>query len=118
MLWVVVKGGYLSLKKAIYKQTEYKGDVNLWQTGAMMRALTVVKSTNNEITIGFTRSEEAQKALWNKEMGREFMGLTDEELKDPEFVGLLWLALRLRFRMLIGFDSRPTSTISENRFFP
>jgi hypothetical protein len=73
-LWALVEGGYAALKAARYPQDG--GAVNLHATGAMMRSMGVVAQDDNSVTIGFTRTEEAQKAGWNIET-RDFLGLTD-----------------------------------------
>lgn len=86
-LWVVIQSGYAGLKQASYND----GSVNLTATGGMLRALTIVgiDSRANLIRIGFTRQEEAEKALWHNETGagkgktiREFLGLTREEVQE------------------------------------
>ena len=83
-LWVVIEGGYVALKKVMFRKTSYGGTVNLMATGKMLRAVKIVQVVNTKtggrIQIGFTRAEEAEKAKWNAEKGREFLGITDEEL--------------------------------------
>lgn len=84
-LWVVILGGYMELKRAMFRKTSWDGKPNLMATGKMLRAMKVVKVGNNRITIGFTRTEEAEKAGWNAERGREFLGITDKEWQtDPK----------------------------------
>lgn len=84
-LWAVIEGGY-----AAYKQAAYPGDsgVNLSATGAMLRSLTIlsVDEESLTVTIGFTRTDEAVKALYHDQLGagpsrviRHFMGLTPSE---------------------------------------
>lgn len=87
-LWAVIEGGYAAYKAAL--RPNYGGTVNLTDTFSMLRALTIVKvdSATNTIQIGFTRDEEAIKALYHDQLGagprrivRHFMGLTDDEGK-------------------------------------
>lgn len=78
-LWMVVDG-YLALKKAIYQATDWNGNVNLALSGQMLRSMTVVESADNSVTIGFGRTEDALKAFWNIEKGRDFFGFTEDDL--------------------------------------
>ena len=41
----------------------------------------VIAIGTNEVRIGFTREENAQKALWNIEKGRDFFGIPDSEFE-------------------------------------
>ena len=75
-LWALVDGGYEALKAARYPQDG--GTVNLHATGAMTRGLGVVAQDEGSVTIGFARTEEAEKAGWNIET-RDFLGLTDDQ---------------------------------------
>jgi len=83
-LWMVVTGGYLAFKKAVYAQTGWSGTVNLTASGQMLRSLTVLTSNSNEVVIGFSRPEDALKAFWNAEKGREFLGLSDSEIEQDQ----------------------------------
>jgi hypothetical protein len=87
--WILIKGGYWNLKMARYAKTSYDGTVNLMATGAMLRRLRVQKSDGNEITIGFASNEDAEKAYYNKQMGREFLGISPEDWRDPEIEQLI-----------------------------
>ena len=75
-LWVLIEGGYAALKAARYPKDE--GAVNLSATGRMLRSLGVVAQDGDSVTIGFSRTEEAEKAGWNIET-RDFLGLTDDQ---------------------------------------
>jgi hypothetical protein len=87
--WVVIKDGYISLKKTIYRKTNWDGRPNLIMTGKMLRAMKVVNVGNNKIVIGFMRSEEAEKAGWNAERGREILGINDNDMNDTALMQLL-----------------------------
>ena len=79
-LWVLIQGGYKALREA-------KGrglDVDLTDTGQMLRALIPVDFKENEIKIGFTNAEAAEKAYYHCVAGagkgktiRNFLGLPD-----------------------------------------
>jgi hypothetical protein len=92
-LWVVINGGYRDLKKMIFRNAGYDGTVNLWLSGNMLGSLRVISADNNLVKIGFTRDEEARKAEWNADKGREFMGLTPAELNDEEITNLILMGL-------------------------
>jgi hypothetical protein len=77
--WVLIKGGYLALKKA--RAPEWSGKPDLTSTGAMLRSMAITKIENNSFTIGFTRSEEALKMYWNILRGRNPMGLSPSDLR-------------------------------------
>lgn len=77
--WVLIKGGYKRLKAV--KRPSHGGTVNLTDTGKMMADLTVISYPADGIRIGFNRAENAQKASWNIEMGRDFFGIEDSELE-------------------------------------
>ena len=79
-LWVVIKGGYLALKKA--RSPEGGDKVDLTVTGGMLRSLGVTKVSSGSFTIGFTRSEEAQKMYWQIAKGRDPIGLSPNDLKE------------------------------------
>jgi len=76
--WVVIDGGYKELKAV--KRPKDGGTVNLTDTGRMLQDLAVISTKKNQVQIGFNTSEQAQKALWNIENGRDFMGIEDKEL--------------------------------------
>lgn len=88
-LWAVIIGGYAVLKKAVYAKTSSNGTVNLMATGAMMRSLRVQSTGNNSITLGFANTESANKAYYNKVMGREFLGLSPDDLNDSDIKRML-----------------------------
>lgn len=77
--WVVIKGGYLALKKA--RSPEWDGTVNLTVTGAMLRSMAVMQRGVNMFKIGFTRSEEAQKMIWQIVKGRDGFGISPKDLE-------------------------------------
>lgn len=77
--WVVIKGGYKALKAAWKPQ--FGGTVNLTLTGQMMKDLSVIALPKDGIQIGFNREENAEKALWNIDRGRDFLGMEDKELE-------------------------------------
>lgn len=87
-LWAIIEGGYAAYKKARYPKDE--GRVNLTASGAMLRALRVVRVSAGQdigtVTIGFSRDEAAQIAYYHEVEGagpsrirRRFMGLTGPE---------------------------------------
>lgn len=87
--WAVVEGGYAAFKAA--KRPNDGGVVNLADTFGMLRALTITKidEGTNMVQIGFTREEEALKALYHNDVGvgasrvvRRFMGLTPANQQD------------------------------------
>jgi hypothetical protein len=45
----------------------------------MMRRLGVLRVSDNKITIGFKRAEEAEKMLWNINKGRDPLGLPEDQ---------------------------------------
>jgi len=77
--WVVIEGGYKALKAAWKPQ--FGGTVNLTLTGQMMKDLSVIELSSDVITIGFNKEENAEKALWNIDRGRDFLGIEDKELE-------------------------------------
>lgn len=88
-LWAIIEGGYEAYKRAAYPADG--STVNLSATGAMLRALTVVSvdEASATVTLGFTRTEEALKALYHDQIGvgkgrvvRHFLGLTAAERED------------------------------------
>ncbi|HVZ41374.1 MAG TPA: hypothetical protein VHI13_18990 [Candidatus Kapabacteria bacterium] len=91
-LWALITGGYAAYKAAAFPED---GDgVNLTQRGHMLGALTVVGVSGGDggpasVRIGFTRHEEALKALYHNVTGagkrhviRRFLGLTPAERKE------------------------------------
>lgn len=95
-LWIVVRSGYLGYKKAVYSKTGFTGAPNLMMTGQMMGAFAPIVYSDTGFTLGFTRSEEAQKAFWNQQMGRDFLGMTEKELQSPEIIELLQKSIRFK----------------------
>jgi len=93
-LWMLVNG-YLALKRATYKKTGWNGQVNLTMTGQMLGSMTVIEQGDNTVTIGFNRTEDALKAFWNIEKGRDFFGLSDEELRNPVIADILKSGIKL-----------------------
>ena len=87
-LWMLVEGGYKAFKDAVYGDSS---TVNLQAEGHLLRSLTVlepVDTATGVVRVGFTRSEEAEKAYWHNVSGagksraiRKFMGLTEAEKK-------------------------------------
>ena len=91
-LWILVKGGYAYLKSSVFSFAEKgSGNVNLSLTGAMLRGMTVVQVNDGiqSVTVGWTRAELGLRALWNIDRGRDFLGLTDEDRRNPAFVELI-----------------------------
>ena len=87
-LWMVVIGGYKAFKAARYPAAG--STVNLQGSGNMLRALTVlsVDASTRTFRIGWTRTEEAEKALYHNVTGvgksrikRKNLGLTATERK-------------------------------------
>jgi antitoxin component of RelBE/YafQ-DinJ toxin-antitoxin module len=87
--WVLFKTGYLDYKKLLYKDTSYDGTVNLMLTGRMLGNLNVIRTENNQIIIGFSNTEMAERAKYNINRGRDFMGLAPNDLQDKRFKELL-----------------------------
>lgn len=97
VLMVTVPGGYAALKKAIYKQTNYDGTVNLTLTGEMLRDMTTLQPPDNKtIVIGFNDAWNAKKALMNAMRGRKFLGLTDKDKQDKIALNALGEGLTLK----------------------
>lgn len=84
ILFAFVSGGYVRLKSQINSKTTYDGKPNLTLTGRMLESLKVVELGENYFKIGFTLPEQAQKAQWNAERGREFLGLSPNDLDNSE----------------------------------
>ena len=82
-LWVVIKGGYYRYKQfAKTNAAGYSVDtVSLTMSGSMLRSLTVINASNNQIKIGFNNTAEASKAIWNIAKGRNFFGLSPNDIK-------------------------------------
>lgn len=82
-LWVVIKGGYYRYKQfAKTNNSGYSVDtVSLTMSGSMLRSLTVINASNNQIKIGFNNTDEANKAYWNIQKGRNFFGLSPNDIE-------------------------------------
>lgn len=89
VVYVIVKTGYLGYKKAYMQKTSYDGTVNMTLTGEMMRNFTVIETNDNSFTLGFTDTEMAQRAVYNQQKGRDFIGLSNADLNDLKFLGLI-----------------------------
>ncbi len=87
--FVLIKSGYLDYKKLVYNGTSYDGTVNLMLTGRMLQDLNVLRFDNNQIIIGFNNMEMAQRAMFNINRGRDFLGLSDADLQNPKLKELL-----------------------------
>jgi antitoxin component of RelBE/YafQ-DinJ toxin-antitoxin module len=85
----LIKTGYLDYKKLLYKDTSYDGTVNLMLTGRMLGNLNVIRTENNQIIIGFSNTEMAERAKYNINRGRDFLGLAPNDLQDKRFKELL-----------------------------
>lgn len=79
-LWAVITSGYEGFKRAAYPGRPEK--VDLTGTGAMLGALTVVRASDTGFIIGFTRQEEAEKAGYVEDQGREFLDLSAQDEDD------------------------------------
>ena len=79
--WVVIKEGY-SFYKEHFSRNYEGGKVNLKLSGEMLKAMTVTGSDGKSFTIGWVRPELAERAFYNEEKGREFLGLTDDDLNE------------------------------------
>lgn len=96
-LWMVVQGGYAELKRSIYANARGgAGGVNLMLTGQMLGGLQAKASGANAVTLTFDNAEAAQKAFYHQISGagkrrvlRRFLGLRDDELKDPVLIQTL-----------------------------
>lgn len=77
--WILIKGGYRAYKAV--RKPQDGGVVNLTLSGQMMKDLGVIALPTDGITIGFNRKENAEKALWNIERGRDFLGVEDSVLE-------------------------------------
>lgn len=56
-----------------------KGDVNLNFTGEMMNEIELLTHGSGFITIGYQKGDVNDKVAFNKEKGREFLGITEKE---------------------------------------
>lgn len=77
--WIVIKDGYKALKEA--RRPQDCGTVNLTNEGQMMNDLAVIAIPSDGIDLGFYRAENAEKAIWNIEAGRGFLGIEYRELE-------------------------------------
>ena len=78
--WVVIKRGYATYKRYIMKNATSSGGVNLTVTGNMLRSIGIKSVSVNNIKLGFNRTEEAEKAVWNIAKGRNFFGLSPKDI--------------------------------------
>ena len=86
-MWVVITGGYVALKSA---QRPSGADVNMSDTGGMLRSMTVVQaSATGGVVIGFSRPEMAELAYYHTVSGagpsrviRDFLGLPDNQIEE------------------------------------
>ena len=83
-LWIVIKGGYLALKKAINRGAG--SQVDLTSSGLMLQSLALVRVDPNSLAIGFTNDEAALRAFYHTVSGagksrviRDFLGLPDTQ---------------------------------------
>lgn len=81
-LWIVVTKGYAWWRE--FNRRQSNTDFLNW-TGAMLRALTVIRSSDTEVVVGFNDPMQSQKSFWFNVSGvgksRKlwlFMGLTAE----------------------------------------
>lgn len=88
-IYVIIKTGYAGYKKAYMSNTTYDGTVNLSMTGAMLRDLTPLSYDNSSFTIGFNNIELAERASFNIQRGRDFLGLSPNDLLDKRLQELL-----------------------------
>lgn len=82
--WVVIEGGYLSLKRAISGRTQ----VDLVGQNLMLNSMGVLKVEDGAVVIGFRNKEAAERAFYHNVQGagpsrtiRKFLGLTEEKYK-------------------------------------
>ena len=71
------------------QKTSYDGTVNMTLTGEMMRNFTVIETNDNSFTLGFTDTDMAQRAVYNQQKGRDFIGLSNADLNDLKFLELI-----------------------------
>jgi hypothetical protein len=86
--WVIVEGGYATYKRYLMKNATSSGGVNLTITGSMLRSMNVKSTGENSLIIGFNRTEEAEKAMWNINKGRNFFGLSPNDISKLAFKSL------------------------------
>lgn len=96
MKFALIKTGYLDYKKLVMKDTAYDGVVNLMLTGRMLGNLNVIRIDNNQIVIGFSDTQMAERAAQNIRRGREFLGLSPADLEDSRFKELLAEGLNIQ----------------------
>jgi len=65
-------------------------------TGKMLGSMQVTKSKKRKATIGFSRVEESNKAFWNTDNDRDFMGFTrkDESTLVGQLEDLIFKAIK------------------------
>ena len=85
----IIFNGYLDYKKLVYKDTSYDGTVNLIMTGRMLANFGVINVSGNKIVLGFNDTQMAERAKANIRLGRDFLGLSPEDKRDPHFQDLL-----------------------------
>jgi len=95
--YAIVKGGYLNYKRAYIQSSgnSWNGKVDLTMTGAMLRDLNVIETSNNSFKLGFTNIEMSQRALKNIDRGRDFLGLSPKNMQDSRLIELLGEGLQL-----------------------
>lgn len=77
--WILIKGGY-----AVYKRAAKPASgttVNLSFTGKMLRDMSVIEARNGRVKIGWNRQELAVRAGHNVDLGRDFLGIPENDLK-------------------------------------
>lgn len=89
-LKVLIKGGYFSYKTAVMKRLGGTANtVNLSLTGAMLRGMQVISTDNNSLQIGWGNINLALRTKGNIDRGRNFLGLSPNDLKDSTLLSLL-----------------------------
>lgn len=85
---------YALLKAATHPQQG--GTVTMSSTGAMLRALAVLRVGNNVAIVGADNAEDALKLLWHNATGagrsrviRLILGLNEEERRDETLIEIL-----------------------------
>lgn len=79
--WAVVHNGYLAFKSALYRNSSWDGKtVNLWNTGLMLKSLTVLRVNQSQFVIGFTNADASERAYYNLMRGRNFFGLSKSDI--------------------------------------
>lgn len=78
--FALVMTGYAKYKAMRYAKTGYDGTVNLTMTGSMLRSFIVLQATNKSVTLGFQRQQAALIYYFNVLKGRDFIGITANDL--------------------------------------